>query len=145
MPETPATCVSWMAQPDADASDSGANDDSDLDVHLDGFPPNPDVSPTALSLTRSLTRRRISTLTRTPTWTGPFTTRSRHRSTLTLIRPPTPMKFRARKLPVFCAGPLWPPFKLMPQATNFSLGPAEQRNNVMALCPFDIDQGATSF
>jgi hypothetical protein len=34
MPETPATCVSWMAQPDADASDSGADDDSDLDVQL---------------------------------------------------------------------------------------------------------------
>jgi len=34
MPETPATCVSWMAQPDADASDSGADDDSDLDVPL---------------------------------------------------------------------------------------------------------------
>lgn len=56
MLETPAPCASWMAQPIADASNSGSDDDSDLDVPLrrvspksrcvaDGSEPDSDPTP----------------------------------------------------------------------------------------------------
>ena len=145
MLETPAPCASWMAQPIADASNSGSDDDSDLDVPLrrvspksrcvaDGSEPDSDPTPSedldADSDTNSDRTLRYEVETQIDS---------------DLDSPPTPMEFRARKLPVFCAGLSRHLFKLMPQATNFSPGPADQRNDVTALCPFDIYQGATSF